>query len=195
MDLRGGACPAEKWYSIRATAGTRQRLPSTVRAVVIIAAISIVAVACQSPGGSPSATRSSVTAKPLLTVEEIGFLDDDTLVVVEGLVVKEEDHLLLASGILDIFPPMYNAAVALSGVDPDAFDFFRYPVSELRWSDYYRVTGHVSQGVLEVTDMQRTRPNESRAKHNTCRRAAVDHPNDHGGCPTGWFPLYLNPAG
>jgi len=163
----------------------------TTRAVVrvlVAGAFLVMLAACQTEPNGPS------TSVGLLTAFDAEQLPDGTDVEIEGVIVAEDDGMVLATVPLDFFPPSYNYTMDLYGVDVDTLDMVAFPPYATRWSDKYLVSGTIRNGDLYAESIMYLRPNRSRQVMDDCT-AAVNDPENLGTCPAWMFEYYSDDAG
>jgi hypothetical protein len=162
---------------------------SIVKAVAAVGFLAIVLAGCQT--GSSATTTSST----FLTTFAAEQLPDGTAVEIRGFVVAADGRTLFTNVLNDSFPPGYSTVLDLYGVEVGPLDLFKYPLSDILWSDKYLITGSIRDGDLYADSIQFLGPNNSRQKIEDCE-AAVDHPEDLGTCPEWMFEYYSdNPGG
>ncbi len=160
------------------TAGT---IVKTFAAAVFLA---FVLAACQ------SATDAAPSGR--LVVSASNELVDGDEVVFEGTIVVDEGETRLVGVIAGLLPPTYSSSLVLRGVDIERLDLFRFPpppLSDIRWSDHYVVSGTIQDGELSVDSLQFLRINPSRQTHEECVNAAANS-DDPGTCPEELLRLY-----
>lgn len=164
------------------TAGT---IAKVFAAAVFLA---FVLAACQS---ATDATNTDAAPSGRLVVSASNELVDGDEVVFEGTIVVDEGETRLVGVITGMSPPTYGASLVLRGVDIDQLDLFRFPppLSDIRWSDHYLVSGSIQDGELSVDSLRFLRANPSRQTHEDCVNAAANS-DDPGTCPEELLRLY-----
>ena len=133
-------------------------------------------------GGAPTSTA----VRQQVRGHEVAHLPNGTPVAVDGLVVIEEGRTRLAYVLIDIPPAGYSQALDLLGADVEQFDGFRLPRTDVLWSDFYRVSGTVLDGAINVEELELLKANTDRKQMEDCE-AALDGPDDLGTCPESWY--------
>ena len=128
--------------------------------VLAIVAIFLVVYYVLVDTGSNPITRSP--GNVVLTVEQALAAEEGQMVNVSGAVVATADRMVLASALLESYPPQAGKpSLSLKGLDLKALvglssSTGRSDVSEVTWTDYWVVlTGVIENGVLLVQSTPR----------------------------------------